>query len=129
MKKVLTFVAICLMSLQIATAQNSSQKFIIQEQLPEFVGGEEALFDWIENNISYPLMADVNSIEGRVVVSFDINEDGTVGNIRQEEAADPILADEVINRLQLMPQWIPAIQNGRNVKVRYTLPIYFHLTF
>ena len=129
MKKVLTFVAICLMSLQIATAQNSSQKFIIQEQMPEFVGGEEALFDWIENNISYPLMADVNSIEGRVVVSFDINEDGTIGNIRQEEAADPILADKVINRLQLMPQWIPAIQNGRNVKVRYTLPIYFHLTF
>ena len=129
MKKVLTFVAICLMSLQIATAQNSSQKFYAQEKMPEFVGGEEALFDWIENNISYPLAADINSIEGRVVVSFDINEDGTIGNIREEEAADPILADEVINRLQLMPQWIPAIQNGRNVKVRYTLPIYFHLTF
>lgn len=127
MKKVLTFVAICLMSLQIATAQNSSQEFFVQEQMPQFVGGEDALVDWIENNISYPLMANVYSIEGRVVVSFDINEDGTIGNIQEEEAADPILAEEVISRLQLMPQWIPAIQNGRNVKVRYTLPIYFYL--
>lgn len=129
MKKVLTFIAICLMSLHIATAQNSSQEFFVQEQMPQFVGGEDALVDWIENNISYPLMANVYSIEGRVVVSFDINEDGTIGNIQEEEAADPILAEEVISRLQLMPQWIPAIQNGRNVKVRYTLPIYFYLAF
>ncbi len=129
MKKVLTFVAICLMSIQIATAQSSSQEFSIQEEMPQFVGGEEALVDWIENNISYPMMADIKSIEGRVVVSFDINEDGTIGNIRQEEAADPLLADEVISRLQQMPQWIPAVQNGRNVKVRYTLPIFFYLAF
>ncbi len=129
MKKVLTFVAICLMSIQIATAQSSSQEFSIQEEMPQFVGGEEALVDWIENNISYPMMADIKSIEGRVVVSFDINEDGTIGNIRQEEAADPLLADEVISRLQQMPQWIPAVQNGRNVKVRYTLPIFFYLVF
>lgn len=129
MKKVLTIVAICLMSIQIATAQSSSQEFSIQEEMPQFVGGEEALVDWIENNISYPMMADIKSIEGRVVVSFDINEDGTIGNIRQEEAADPLLADEVISRLQQMPQWIPAVQNGRNVKVRYTLPIFFYLVF
>ncbi len=129
MKKVLTFVAICLMSIQIATAQSSSQEFSIQEEMPQFVGGEDALVDWIENNISYPMMADIKSIEGRVVVSFDINEDGTIGNIRQEEAADPLLADEVISRLQQMPQWIPAVQNGRNVKVRYTLPIFFYLVF
>ena len=76
-------------------------------------------------NISYPIMAEVNSIEGRVVVTFDVNEDGTIGNIQVEESADPILADEVVTRLQMMPQWIPAIQNGRNVKVRYTFPIYF----
>ena len=97
----------------------------IQEQMPQFVGGEEALSEWIEDNISYPLMADVYSIEGRVIASFDINEDGSISNIQVDEYADPILADEVVNRLQYMPNWIPAMQNGRNVKVNYSLAIVF----
>ncbi|MBP5386681.1 MAG: energy transducer TonB [Prevotella sp.] len=125
MKKIFAFIAVCFMSFQFATAQNVYNEEFIQEQMPQFVGGEEALSEWIENNISYPLMADVNSIEGRVVVSFDVNEDGSIGNIQVEEYADPILADEVVNRLQYMPNWIPAMQNGRNVKVTYTLPIVF----
>ena len=93
--------------------------------MPEFVGGEEALTEWIENNISYPMMAEVYSIEGKVVVTFDINEDGSVGNVQLESAADPIFADEVVSRIEKMPQWIPGMQNGRYVKVRYTLPISF----
>jgi protein TonB len=125
MKKLLTIVAMFLMSFQFATAQDNYNESFVQEQMPQFIGGEEALADWIESNISYPIMAEVNGIEGRVVVTFDVNEDGTIGNIQVEESADPILADEVVTRLQMMPQWIPAIQNGRNVKVRYTFPIYF----
>ena len=128
MKKIFTFIAFCLMSLQFATAQEAFEVYdgeTIQQQMPEFVGGEEALDEWIENNISYPLAAQIFSIEGRVVVKFDINEDGSIGEILVEEAADPVLADEVVSRLEMMPQWIPGMQNGRNVKVRYTLPIYF----
>lgn len=128
MKKIFTFIAVCLMSLQFATAQEAFEVYdgeSIQQQMPEFVGGEEALDEWIENNISYPLAAQIFSIEGRVVVKFDINEDGSIGDIFVEEAADPVLADEVVSRLEMMPQWIPGMQNGRNVKVRYTLPIYF----
>lgn len=125
MKKIFTFIAVCLMSLQFATAQEVFEVENIQEQMPEFVGGEEALAEWIENNISYPMMADLFSMEGRVVVSFDINEDGSVGNIQVEEAANIILADEVVSRLEMMPRWIPGMQNGRYVKVTYTLPISF----
>ena len=124
-KKLLAIDAMFLMSFQFATAQDNYNESFVQEQMPQFIGGEEALADWIESNISYPIMAEVNGIEGRVVVTFDVNEDGTIGNIQVEESADPILADEVVTRLQMMPQWIPAIQNGRNVKVRYTFPIYF----
>ena len=129
MKKLFTIIAVCLMSLQFATAQDIYFDGTIQEQMPQFVGGDEALTEWIETNISYPLMADVNAVEGKVIVKFDIDEEGYVGNIQVEESADPMLADEVVNKLQTMPQWIPAMQNGRCVKVRYTLPIFFSITF
>ncbi len=127
MKKVFAIIAVCLMSFQFATAQDidNNEPFTIQEQMPQFVGGPDAFAEWIEDNISYPLMADENYIEGRVVITFVVDEDGFVGDIEVEEAADPILADEVVDRLQYMPQWIPAIQNGRCVKVKYTLPILF----
>ena len=96
-----------------------------EEQLPEFVGGEEALMSWIEENITYPTMASTNSTEGKVVVTFDVNEDGTIGNVKVKESADPVLDDEVVSKVESMPNWIPARQNGRNVKVKYTLPIKF----
>ena len=101
--------------------------FLIQkeEQLPEFVGGEEALMSWIEDNITYPIMASLNSTEGKVVVTFDVNDDGTIGNVKVKESADPVLDNEVVSKLETMPNWIPARQNGRNVKVKYTLPIKF----
>lgn len=129
MKKLFTIIAVCLMSLQFATAQDIHFDGTIQEQMPQFVGGEEALTDWIETNISYPLMADVNAVEGKVVVKFDIDEEGYIDNIQVEESADPLFAEEVVDKLQNMPQWIPAMQNGRCVKVRYTLPISFFMTF
>ena len=66
-----------------------------------------------------------NSIEGKVVVTFDVNDDGSVGNVQVKESASPILNDEVVSKLETMPNWIPAKQNGRNVKVKYTLPIVF----
>lgn len=96
-----------------------------QEQMPEFVGGKDALMSWIEDNITYPISAEVNSIEGKVVVTFDVNSDGTVGNVQVKESVDPILNDEVVSKVVAMPNWIPAKQNGRTVKVKYTLPIVF----
>lgn len=125
MKKIFTFIAVCLMSLQFATAQEAFVEENIQEQMPEFVGGEEALANWIEDNISFPMMADLYSIDERVVVSFDINEDGSVSNILVEDSPNPIFADEVVRKLEMMPLWIPAIQNGRCVKVNYNLAISF----
>jgi protein TonB len=62
-------------------------------------------------------------------VKFDIDEEGYIDNIQVEESADPLFAEEVVDKLQNMPQWIPAMQNGRCVKVRYTLPISFFMTF
>lgn len=96
-----------------------------QEIMPKFIGGEEALKSWIEENISYPVMAENNGVEGKVVVAFDVNPDGFIGNVRIEESANPLLDDEVVSKINDMPRWIPAFQNGRAVKVKYTLPINF----
>ena len=96
-----------------------------QEQMPQFVGGEEALLDWIQENITYPVLAEEASIEGKVVVAFDVNNDGSIGNVQVKESDNALLNLEIVDKLETMPNWIPAKQNGRNVKVRYTLPIKF----
>ena len=95
------------------------------ERSAQFVGGEKALVSWIENNITYPLQADINDIEGKVVVTFDVNTDGTISNLQVKESASTVLDGEVVNKLEAMPRWIPARQNGRPVKMTYTLPIHF----
>jgi len=95
--------------------------------MPIFIGGKEALMSWIEENVTYPVSADLTGVEGKVLVAFDVNADGTIGNVRVEESANPLLDNEVVSKLQAMPRWIPAFQNGRAVKVKYTLPINFTL--
>ena len=74
------------------------------------------------------MMADASTmegIEGKVIVTFDVNADGTVSNVKVKDSANPLLNDELVNMLETMPSWIPAKQNGRAVKVTYTLPIVF----
>lgn len=100
-------------------------KFELQEQAAQFVGGEEALANWIEENITYPIWADVNDIEGKVVVSFDVNDDGSICNVQVEKSDSPMLDSEVVSKVESMPKWIPAKQNGRAVKMKYTLPVSF----
>jgi protein TonB len=80
---------------------------------------------WLEENVTYPVSANLTGIEGKVLVAFDVNADGTVGSVHVKESANPLLESEVVSKLQEMPRWIPAFQNGRAVKVKYTLPINF----
>lgn len=96
-----------------------------QEETASFVGGNEALNNWIEENITYPIFAEVNGIEGKVVVTFDVNDDGSISNVQVDESANPILVSEVVSKIESMPKWNPAKQNGRPVKMTYTLPISF----
>ena len=96
-----------------------------QEQEAQFVGGEEALMSWIEENITYPVLAEVTGVEGKVVVTFDVNDDGTISNVKVKNSVNSILDEEVVSKVESMPKWIPARQNGRPVKMKYTLPINF----
>lgn len=100
-------------------------KFGPQEQKAQFLGGQEALNSWIEENITFPMLADINETEGKVVVTFDVNNDGTISNVQVEKSGYSILDSEIVSKLESMPRWIPAFQNGRPVKMKYTLPISF----
>ncbi len=100
--------------------------FVIEES-PEFIGGEEALFLWLKQNIKYPKQAKDNHITGRVVVSFVVDIDGTIKDVEVIGGVDPILDKEAIRVVRSMPKWKPGKQNGKPIPVRYTTPITFNI--
>lgn len=98
--------------------------YVVVEEMPRFPGN---LDDYISNNVRYPVIAQENRITGRVFVSFIIGKDGTVSNLKIVRPVDPSLDKESIRVIKAMPKWIPGKQDGKNVKVLYTIPINFQL--
>lgn len=94
----------------------------------EFIGGIQALKKWLIDNISYPVEAAIEKLEGTVIVKFVVLEDGGIGEISVIQGIDPLLDSEAIDIVKRMPKWIPATYCGTNVKDYFTLPISFKLT-
>ena len=97
------------------------------EKMPEFPGGMNALYTFLVDNMKYPEKARKKGIEGRVRVQFTVMEDGSVTDFKINKSVDPLLDAEAIRVLSKMPKWIPGQQEGKNVQVRYALPISFSL--
>jgi protein TonB len=97
------------------------------EEMPEFPGGDLALTNYLRKTVHYPEIALSNYIEGKVYVSFVVDTDGSVTDIRIIRGVDPSLDNEAIRVLGSMPKWKPGRQAGRAVKVNYTLPVNFVL--
>lgn len=97
------------------------------EQQPEFPDGTAALYKWLGQNIKYPAIARENGIEGQVVLSFVVEKDGSITEIRPLRELGGGCTDEAIRVVKSMPKWKPGKQNGRPVKVKYTLPVKFKL--
>lgn len=95
--------------------------------LPSFPGGTEALIQFISDNVKYPPQAEKEGIEGRVVCSFIVLGDGTVSDIEVAQSVHPLLDNEAVRVLGLMPKWNPGKQHGVPMRVKYTLPITFRL--
>ena len=94
---------------------------------PSFPGGEEALTQYIESNLSYPTAALDNGIEGVVNVAFAVKPDGSIGSIKITRMIDPDLEQEAIRLVKNMPAWTPADKAGTPVEAVVTLPIKFSL--
>lgn len=101
--------------------------FEVVEQMPSFPGGEKALLEYLGNNIKYPVVAQENGVQGRVVVSFVVERDGSITDVRVVRSVDPSLDKEATRVVKSMPKWIPGKQNGSAVRVKYTVPVSFKL--
>ncbi len=107
--------------------EEAQETFTVVEQMPEFPGGNEELFKFINGNIRYPSIALESGIQGRVICEFVINAEGKVTNARVVRPVDPLLDAEALRVINSMPRWNPGKQRGKPVKVRYTLPVNFKL--
>ena len=104
---------------------DKNQEGVLVEQMPEFPGGSKALMEYISKTVKYPSSANAKGIEGRVVCSCIVNEEGKVTEVKVVESVDPDLDNEAIHVIANMPDWIPGKQNGEATPVRFTIPILF----
>ena len=99
----------------------------IVEQMPSFPGGMGALMSWLGQNIKYPVIAAETGVQGRVIVQFVVEKDGSITDVKIAKSVDPSLDKEATRVIKSMPHWIPGRQNGSPVRVRYTVPVTFKL--
>ena len=102
--------------------------FNVVEQMPSFPGGMEALMQYLAKNMRYPVEAQKNKVQGRVVVGFIVSKDGDIKKGHILRGVDPELDAEAIRVIESMPRWMPGMQRGKAVAVSYTLPVMFRLT-
>jgi TonB family protein len=95
--------------------------------MPSFRGGTKALLEWINENLRYPEELADSCIQGRVIVTFIINEDGTVSDGKVVRSLHPLLDAEALRLVSIMPRWSPYKLNGKAQKNRYTMPVIFKL--
>lgn len=136
MKRILLFCMMAAMSFTMSYAQSYSTKanstetnkvYTVVEKMPSFPGGNAALMDYLRNNIKYPAIAVKQKEEGRVVVGFIVECDGSITDIKVLRGATPSLDEEAIRVVKCMPKWIPGMRNDKKVRVRYQVPVSFRL--
>ena len=97
-----------------------------EEVMPEFPGGPQALMDYLKANVIFPKIAEEAGIQGKVVVSYVIDVDGSVTDVKVVQSVHPALDKEAMRVVKNMPKWIPGKQDGKAVQVKYSLPINFY---
>ena len=101
--------------------------FQVVEEMPEFPGGMGECMKWLGQNIKYPADAKEKGVQGRVIVQFVVEKDGTIVNAKVVRGVDPDLDAEALRVVNQSPKWKPGKQKGEAVRVKYTLPIMFRL--
>ena len=133
MKKLLLMSLMAMMGLTTVNAQKTvvaeknQQVFDVVEQMPEYPGGMQALFEYLQQNVKYPEDAKNQKVEGRVIATFVVETDGSISNVEVVKPAFPSLDAEAVRVLSGMPKWSPGMQSGKVVRVKYTVPINFNL--
>ena len=105
----------------------SNKVFDVVEEMPHFPGGAAALQAFLSSNTKYPVVAQENGVQGRVIVSFVVERDGSITDVKVVRSVDPSLDREATRVVKSMPRWSPGKQNGSAVRVKYTVPVVFRL--
>ena len=105
----------------------SNKVFDVVEEMPSFPGGQGALMSFLSSNIKYPVVAQENGVQGRVIVGFVVERDGSITDVKVMRSVDPSLDREAQRVVRAMPRWKPGKQNGSAVRVKYTVPVVFRL--
>lgn len=109
-------------------ASTDDDVYEVVEKMPAFPGGMAELMKYLRSNVRYPVEAHKAGIQGRVVVSFIVNKDGTVKDAKIVRSVDKSIDAEALRVISAMPKWQPGYQDGKAVSVRYTVPVTFRLT-
>ena len=113
---------------EISVPVEQDEKFFdVVEQMPQYPGGPQALFEFLAKNIRYPEAAEKAGHQGRVIATFVVMKDGSISNAKIVKSVSPELDEEALRVLNAMPNWTPGRQNGQAVNVKYTVPISFAL--
>lgn len=112
-----------------ATKKTSANDKVYEvcEQMPTFPGGDAALMKYLAENIKYPVSAQKAKEQGRVVVQFIVEKDGTVTGVKTVRSVTPALDAEAVRVIKAMPKWTPGKQGGQPVRVNYNVPVSFRL--
>ncbi len=127
--KVALMMFVLLFSFMTSTAQTKKNDmlFSVVEVMPQYPGGQIAMLKYIMENIKYPEQAMKKGIQGRVAVSFIVEKDGSISNVRPVHSVHSLLDKEAVRVVKSMPKWSPGKQNGKPVRVRFTVPVMFKL--
>ena len=110
-----------------ADSTAKEEVFMVVEQMPEYPGGMKEMLKFLQENVKYPENAMKNNVQGRVIVQFVIEKDGTPTEFKVARSVDPDLDAEALRVLQTMPKWKPGMQRGEVVRVKFTVPVSFKL--
>lgn len=97
------------------------------EKMPEFPGGSGALFQYLSKNMKYPTIPQETGVQGKVIIQFVVDKDGTISNPVVVRSVDPYLDKEALRVIKAMPKWTPGMQRNQAVRVKYTVPVSFRL--
>jgi protein TonB len=104
------------------------QIFQVVEEMPEFPGGMGECMKFLGKNIKYPTISQENGVQGRVIVQFVVNSDGSIVDPQVVKPVNPYLDKEALRVVSGMPKWKPGEQRGKKLRVRFTLPVTFRLS-
>lgn len=97
------------------------------DEMPGFIGGDKALFEYLSKNTKYPQREKQIGVEGKVYVEFVVGKNGEITDVKVLRGVSEAIDAEAVRVIKAMPNWLPGKQKGRAVKVRYKMPISFKL--